>query len=124
MIAGFFYVPKRTKPKGITFFISRKSELKKTPVFSSYFNPKIVGDNRFSEQIFIETVCWVPPVLSHLAAEFRQVENGKSVEVLEVGKQMGYSSPLGIFRRKKDLRRYSSFLVLYGIIRISFLSSH
>ena len=33
---------------------------KKYSSVSSHFNPKIVGDNRPSEQIFTEKVCWVP----------------------------------------------------------------
>ena len=56
-----FISPKST---GITFSIARKFQLKKrkTTFFHYhpllvYFNPKIVGSSRSSEQIFTETVC-------------------------------------------------------------------
>ena len=35
---------------------------KSTGSFLSYFNPQIVDNNRSSEEIFTETVCWVPLV--------------------------------------------------------------
>ena len=63
MLAGLFSYPKRhfylSENNRHYIPISRKFELKKTPVFPAHCNPKIVGNNRLSEQIFIETVCWV-----------------------------------------------------------------
>ena len=48
------------KSKGITFSY-HENLAKEYSSFSSYFNPKIVGDNRFSsEQIFTDTFSWVP----------------------------------------------------------------
>ena len=57
-----FFLPKTTFLTLRTFPISRKFELvsKENSSFSSHFHQKIIGDNRFSEQIFTETVCWVP----------------------------------------------------------------
>ena len=64
--AGLFSYPKRhfliyisPKTTDITLPVSRKFELKKYSRFSSHFNRKIVGDNRSSQQIFTETVCWL-----------------------------------------------------------------
>ena len=68
MLAGLF-----SYPKGhfnlcellylltlITYFLHiTKIRAKENCRFSTHFNPKIIGDNRCSEKIFTETVCWV-----------------------------------------------------------------
>ena len=76
MLAGLFSYPKRH------FYLSENNRHyfhhitkiwgKENSSFSSYFNPKIVGDNRSSEQTLTETVCWVPlsTTASHTNAVF------------------------------------------------------
>ena len=61
---------------------------KKYSSFSSYFNPKIVGDNRSSEQIFTETVCWVP-----LFLDFKKVSaNSLRLDYTESQLQQGHQT--------------------------------
>ena len=60
-----FFVPKTTffslRNQQALLFHTTKIWAKEYSTFSSYFNPKTVGDNGFSsEQISTETFCWVP----------------------------------------------------------------
>ena len=64
LLDGLFSHPKRhfclSENNSRYFPHITKISAKNYSSFSSHFNPKIVGDNRSSEQILTKAVCWVP----------------------------------------------------------------
>ena len=71
------YIFTPPKSTGITFAKICATE-------NSHCNPKIVGHNMSSEQIFKETVCWVP-LNNRESLSMRHVENGTFIPAEQVG---------------------------------------